>query len=171
MKTIVYTFDDIDKSEWGPGAWQSEPDKIQWLDEATQIPCLIVRSQSTGGWCGYVGVAPGHPWTGPEMDLYDLQVHGGVTYGPALCTARICHAVEEGEDDDVRWIGFDCGHCDDLSPRIHASHPLFCGGIYRQVEYVQDQCRILAAQAADARGSQTPSRSSPPQPDFTLDDF
>lgn len=40
----------IDKSD---GEWKDEPDKIQWQDEATGFPCLIVRGPS-GALCGYV---------------------------------------------------------------------------------------------------------------------
>lgn len=53
----------IDKSAWEVGEWQAEPDKRQWQDEKTKLPCLIVRGPS-GALCGYVGVAPGHPLHG-----------------------------------------------------------------------------------------------------------
>lgn len=58
MKTLEYRT--IDKSPWGAGPWDIEPDKMQWRDEATGLPCLIVRNHG-GAWCGYVGVADGHP--------------------------------------------------------------------------------------------------------------
>lgn len=61
-----------DKSAWGPGPWQSEPDKAQWVDEATGLPCLAVRN-SGGAWCGYVGVLPGHPLHGVD---YSTEVEG-----------------------------------------------------------------------------------------------
>src|SRR5574337_715773 len=53
----------MNKSTWGSGAWQDESDKVQWVDEATGLDCLMVRSLG-GHWCGYVGVAEGHPWFG-----------------------------------------------------------------------------------------------------------
>ncbi len=31
METKEWRF--IDKSKWGEGPWQSEPDKMQWLDK------------------------------------------------------------------------------------------------------------------------------------------
>ncbi len=49
----------VDKSEWGPGPWQDEPDKAQWLDAGSRLPCLIVRGP-VGALCGYVGLPPGH---------------------------------------------------------------------------------------------------------------
>lgn len=56
-----------DKSSWGPGPWQDEPDKVQWRDEATGLPCLAVRNHM-GNWCGYVGVDQSHPWHGKGYD-------------------------------------------------------------------------------------------------------
>lgn len=49
------------KESWGQGPWVSEPDKVQWLDEASGLPCLIVRGPM-GALCGYVGVPEGHPF-------------------------------------------------------------------------------------------------------------
>ena len=46
----------IDKSSWGDGPWLAEPDKEQFADEATGLPCLIRRSPTSGALCGYVGV-------------------------------------------------------------------------------------------------------------------
>lgn len=62
----------VDKSTWGPGPWQSEPDKLQWKDEATGLACLIVRSDVSGSLCGYVGVPSTHPAYGLS---YDGQPH------------------------------------------------------------------------------------------------
>ena len=59
MQTIEYKT--VDKSNWERGEWDNEPDKKQWLDEATGLPCLIVRAPVTGSLCGYVGIAPEHP--------------------------------------------------------------------------------------------------------------
>lgn len=96
MQTIEYRT--VDKSTWGRGPWADEPDKIQYQDEATGLPCLIVRSP-VGALCGYVGVPEGHPWFGiaynertdraPETDDHDwsaerpesvIDVHGGLTF-------------------------------------------------------------------------------------------
>ena len=49
MQRIEYRT--IDKSQWGEGPWQDEPDKIQWQDEETGLPCLIVRGHM-GFLCG-----------------------------------------------------------------------------------------------------------------------
>lgn len=62
MDTIEYR--SVDKSDWLAGPWQGEPDKRQWRDPETGLPCLIVRSGASGALCGYVGVALGHPLHG-----------------------------------------------------------------------------------------------------------
>lgn len=41
MQTKQWTT--IDKSAWPRGAWDDEPDKVQWQDPATGLPCLIDR--------------------------------------------------------------------------------------------------------------------------------
>lgn len=62
MKTIEYRT--IDKSLWPRGPWDAEPDKKQWQDEVTGLPCLIVRVEHSGHLCGYVGVPAKHPLHG-----------------------------------------------------------------------------------------------------------
>src|SRR5437588_8775903 len=128
-----------DKAEWGDGPWLSEPDKAQWTDPATGLPCLAVRGQS-GALCGYVGVTEGHPFFGVGYDAdatlpvnhrcdepycrpspeHVLDVHGGVTFSEACDDGAedraICHTPKPGESDHVWWIGFDCAHFYDFSP-------------------------------------------------------
>lgn len=82
METIEYRNPTADKSSWGAGPWQDEPDKKQWLDATTGLPCLIVRNvHASGVLCGYVGVPRGHPYYEKDYsDTPDLDVHGGLTY-------------------------------------------------------------------------------------------
>lgn len=72
----------VDKSDWPRGEWDNEPDKIQWQDEATGLPCLIVRNNHMGFLCGYVGILKSHPLYGKGYDdvPYDDGPHGGLTY-------------------------------------------------------------------------------------------
>jgi hypothetical protein len=157
MKKLEYTF--IDKSKWARGEWDSEPDKVQWPDPKTELPCLAVRNPHMGHWCGYVGVTEGHPFFGKQADDDDFAIdtalvsHGGITLttfcvdDPARKEHGICHMVEEGEDDRVWWLGFDCGHCDDLIP-IVSSRLHIPGAKYRNLAYVKDICTVMAAQLA-----------------------
>jgi hypothetical protein len=150
------------KSTWADGEWKTEPDKIQWLDEKTEYPCLIRRVLKIGVLCGYVGVNKSHPL----YESYDawgapLKVHGGINFA-TKCTDHICHVVEEGEDDDVWWLGFSCNESSDLAPiDLAEKHGWKCpphlkdvelrisqalGKEYRNVAYVKEQCASLAMQ-------------------------
>lgn len=104
----------IDKSAWGEGPWQTEPDREEWTDEATGYPCVAVRHPSMGHWCGYVGVPDGHPLHGKGYD----EAHGDEieewTFGGK--------EPGGGERDDraSQWFGFDFAHCYDLVPGMAA---------------------------------------------------
>lgn len=143
MKTIEYKT--IDKSSWKRGPWDDEPDKVQWTDKATGLPCLAVRQGFSGHWCGYVGVSGTHPNYGADYDRVEADAHGGLTFAskcsPGDESTSICHIVEHGEDDDVWWFGFDCAHLGDLSPNM-SDHR----GFYRDLGYVKNQIKSLTHQ-------------------------
>jgi len=132
------------------GPWSDEPSKMQWVDRATGMPCLIVRNH-LGALCGYAGVAPGHPLHGFNYDDADLDVHGGLTYAdrcqPTTDEAHgICHVPEPGTPHDVWWFGFDCAHSGDAVPGMPNLSRELDNGEYRDVGYVADQVTSLAAQ-------------------------
>jgi hypothetical protein len=154
---------------WGAGPWDDEPDKAHWIDEATGLDCLAVRNMGSGIWCGYVGVPPGHSAHGKDYEeVRELDVHGGLTYANA-CSGHICHEPEEGRPDNVWWLGFDCGHLGDFSPHSNSfvGHPTLgefykepydhgfaqklasadpYQEVYKDFDYVKDECTNLAAQ-------------------------
>lgn len=147
----------IDKSGWGPGPWQEEPDKVEWT--TLGFPCLITRIPRLGHLCGYLAVPPGHPWHGKSYndEGWDPEVHGGLTYA-AKCSEFVCHVPAAGESDDVWWLGFDCAHSWDVSPGLEANYVRLglgfslseCPTVYRTVEYVRAQVEDLARQAEEA---------------------
>ncbi len=152
----------LDRSEWAADPqWDDEPDKVQWPDESTGLPCLAVRNAHSGYWCGYVGVAEGHPSYGVNYDDVYVGVHGGLTFSdkcrPGNTEDRgICHIPGPGEPDHVWWLGFDCGHCMDYSPndlkRAEERGGMWridTGSSYRTLAYVKEQCRQLAEQLAN----------------------
>lgn len=154
MKTKESRF--IDKTQWARGLWDSEPDKIQWEDATTGLPCLAVRNSDMGNWCGYVGVAADHPWfeKSYDDDIIKLDCHGDLTYS-GFCEEDkehgICHQPDPDEPDRVWWFGFDCSHAYDLAPGLNATLKK-CGGkpwpgdVYRSLAYVQKECTELARQ-------------------------
>jgi hypothetical protein len=146
--------------KYGDGPWRDEPDRLEWRDSATGLPCLIKRGP-LGQWCGYVAVAPGHPLhgvdTGAMPSEVDLATHGGaVTYaGPCQEGAEgvgICHVPRPGEPADVWWIGYDCMHAWDLVPAMHRHMrrylpdrlPWGSAEIYRTADYNIGVCTRLA---------------------------
>lgn len=143
----------VDKSQWGEGPWQNEPDKMQFTDKATGLPCLIKRNFS-GALCGYVGVTEDHPLFGKSYydveDSHPVTVHGGLTYSdrcqPGNEAEGICHVPGPGEPDHVWWFGFDCNHGGDLAPGSQLRGMWNTREAYRDVPYVKDQIRRLAAQ-------------------------
>jgi hypothetical protein len=157
MDAIEYTF--LDRSTWPQGPWMAEPDKAQWEDFETALPCLAVRHKTFGNWCGYVGVTEGHPLFGKNPDREDgpgLNVHGGVTFTD-FCTPGeeehgICHVPGPGEPDRVWWLGFDCAHLGDYSPLMRQQLDKMMGferdtgEVYRTLAYVKNECADLARQ-------------------------
>lgn len=166
---IIAEYRTRDKCEWERGPWDNEPDKVQMRDEVTGLPCLIVRGPS-GALCGYVGVPAGHPWHGVHYnnvglyegpDRYDPdwypEVHGGLTYSDSCrhdesSAEGICHVPQNGEADDVWWLGFDCAHLHDYtrmsSPASFRERDPHSADVYRDIEYVKAECAKLASQAA-----------------------
>ncbi len=141
------------------GPWQNEPDKIQFTDKETGLPCLIVRN-TMGALCGYVGVSKGHPYfEKPYNDIDSISVHGGLTFSDKRHEGGgICHIVDDGEDDNVWWLGFDCAHSYDLVPGYctpkmkELGMTIFTGKygeVYKDVTYVKSECASLARQLKD----------------------
>lgn len=117
----------------GPRPWESEPDKLEWIDEVTGQHCLIQRSP-LGALCGYVGGRWDWPWFGEDYwDIEEIDVHGGLTHSGVL----------RGTDHTIYWIGFDCAHVGDLCPEMPRLWPY---STYRDIEFVKGQVTSLARQ-------------------------
>ena len=165
----------IPKAKWAPGPWHDEPDELRWKDEATGLPCIILRGPG-GSLCGYVGVSKRHHFykrsyddkaevpfllainllniSGYDCDVYRqvavdgtlsieslISVHGGLTYGGGTLTDK---------PRGYWWLGFDCGHAGDLMPYLNAlrdgAHLQISDEIYRDIDYVKNECAKLAWQ-------------------------
>lgn len=118
MSELAGTPNAIDRSRWPKGPWDREPDRVDWKT-AAGLPAIALRHTS-GHWCGYVAVPPGHAFypggphaAGESLTLEGL--HGECTYADR-CTGRVCHVPEPGEPDDVFWYGFDYAHHMDAAP-------------------------------------------------------
>jgi hypothetical protein len=161
METKSYTTIDRVALGWPSGEWDSEPDKVQWQDKKTGLPCLAVRHRDYGHWCGYVGVTDQHPWYGKDCDALNdnPDVHWGLTYAdkcqPSDDESKgICHVPAPGEPDHVWWFGFDCAHSGDASPQDFAyweKRGEVPYANYRSLSFVKNQCKKLAEQLFEVK--------------------
>ena len=144
MQTREWTF--RNRSWWPEGTWGDEPDKVQWVDPTTGLPCMVVRS-FIGAWTGYVGVYAAHPLYGRNpTECPPLVVHGGVNrtefYSRTAGADASCHQPVEGP---VWWIGFDCAHTRDLCPAL-GTMMVVAPCTYRDLDYVCREVGRLAQQ-------------------------
>jgi hypothetical protein len=133
--------------------YEGEPDYKVWTDETTGYKCLIRRNPRMKFLTGYVMIPEDI-----EIDSTGLKVHGRVNWNKIASinfdTDKWC------KDDDFdmfliedlpnkftgRMIGFDCAHEDDYA--LNAYFPIFASedGIYRDMNYVTQECESLAKQ-------------------------
>lgn len=127
--------------------WENEPNIKEF--EYKGFPCLIVRNESMGFLCGYIGISKDHPWYGEDYKDIPVNVHGDLTF-----------SKKGGENDkwpnpELWWIGFDCGHSGDLIPYGNCFDRLFCQTFsvstgktdkYRNIKFVENQIKKLADQ-------------------------
>ena len=144
---------EYDKSTWGKGPWNKEPDRVDFIYNG--FSCLILRN-SFGNWCGYVGVPNTHKLYGKnyftieDMKDVNIEVHGGITYTDR-CSSPICHIPESGMPEDVWWIGFDTAHFMDLTVSNPLGMPRPRRGVYRDMNYTLAETRHLADQLAEIK--------------------
>lgn len=133
---------EIDRSGWGEGPWDGEPDLLIWTSKEG-MP-LMARRNQLGNWCGYCGVHTEHPAYGAHYDdVDDIYVHGGLTYaGP--------DPEFEGIRPNLWYFGFDCAHAGDYIPGLpitrFTAFPPDNLVEYRTLEYVKLECERLAEQ-------------------------
>lgn len=143
------------RTGWPAGPWDTEPDRVDWLDPIGARPCLALRNR-LGAWCGYVGVEPEHSWYGQNprsgrLAVANVIAHGRLTYagsgalGPTDDLSLISHVAEPGESEDVWWLGFDCAHDTDIIPVFLAQGIVMPHTKYRTLDYVMYVCEALAA--------------------------
>lgn len=91
--------------------------------------------------CGYVAVPPGHPWHGKGYDEVRAEAHGGLTYANA------------NAEDGSHWLGFYCAHYGDAQDPDLPNYDTMrsFSGCVRSQEYVEQECRSLCEQAAQAK--------------------
>lgn len=121
--------------------WDDEPDFVYFKHKETGLNYFIRRTPEIGILCGYVIVGK------KALELLNLtkdsfDVHGGITFFDKF------YIQEVGFSGYA--IGFDCGHSGDLVPGISNDPDLMSSYTYRDLKYVQNECKKLAKQVADA---------------------
>ncbi len=150
----------IDKSAWGDGLWQNEPDAVSWVDGRSGLNCAMMRHPLFGSWLGYVAVEPGHPLHSKSYrdripipsELLDREVMIDRDFGvieallnafepddgtaslAILLPAHGSITYSEIDTDDFWWFGFDCCHADDWAPGLMTGTRL--REVYRDHDYV-----------------------------------
>ena len=154
METIEYRT--MDKSVWGPGPWQNEPDKRQWQDEATGLPCLIVRN-SMGALCGYVGVSEGHA----KIDGQPRAIVGRPIAVEGEVHADLADAAKRHENELVE----PARHCAQLPSRGgEASRNTSPAAIVSLAPPGKRSMRLPASSSASKRPVNSSRRSDEQQP-------
>lgn len=127
MQTIEYTT--IDKSSWGNEPWQNEPDKKQWQDKATLLPCLVVI-----GLASAENMADNIWWFG-----FDCSHAGDYAPKSEAIYKEICknNPQKWAEHEAIFGLGKSTGWGTVIS--------------YCDISYVESECASLAAQLSSVR--------------------
>jgi hypothetical protein len=125
LEIIEEQFNLVDKSSWGKGEWNQEPDIVKIIDGAR---CFMIRRgpPSLGHLCGYFGVFESHPFF--EKDYNSIQKFD----------VEITFASKWYDQSGiVWWFGWDHAHWDDLSPGMLKHYR--GSGTYKNIRYVMNE--------------------------------
>lgn len=164
-------FDLVSREGWGPGPWDGEPDRREWVHG--EFLCQVNRTSWSGHLCGYVGVEEHHPLHGKDysdrvpltQEIGDKEInldhqsavdvfleacgeHEEGTISLSLASGAHGGLTYAGEFASGEWsgywfFGFDCAHSGDGQPGRQGD-PLFGQGEYRALGYVQREVTKLA---------------------------
>ena len=104
-------------------------------ENGLEFNCSIRRNTSGGHLCGYVILTPDNDFFGKDYDDIPVSCHGGLTY-----------ASNQGPN----WvIGFDCAHYDDLQPFYTDQDIYGDNRVYKDMEFVTEECESICEQISD----------------------
>lgn len=170
MKTKHLLTSDEKLLWWGYGEWVEEPDLVEFTHNG--IECIILRMYDKGAimfslgghLCGYCKIPKNHPhYDSPEGKDMPYEIHGGITFAE----------INIMNGNKGYWIGFDCAHSEDIIPSrrvfdkrmmersefyrefIEKNQEFYdkfemLKSIYRNIEYVKEECKNLAKQIIEA---------------------
>lgn len=130
------------------GVWQDEPIVYRFIEKETGLHCLILRHAILGHLCGYVSIPEDYTFYGKRYDdpvFDDIHVHWGLTFSGNLENVQ---NASTGSHHKEFYVGFDCAHCDDISPLLYGLHGIKLSEIsnYKTIDYVKAECINFAKQ-------------------------
>lgn len=143
-----------DKTSWGKGPWQDEPDYVAFIDKETTYPCVAKRNM-LGAFVGYVGTDERHPLYMSEVGCPEFDFIDAHERAPSFAAFLPDESLNFSPPKRYWWIGFDCMHDNDHCPwRDKTTKPQPTlprtrrrgQGIYRDLPYVVEQLEFLASQ-------------------------
>lgn len=140
------------RASWTPGAWQDEPDIVEWRAPGIPYPLLIVRGR-TGCLCGYVGLPKGHPLHG--MWQGDRTRFTWSESPEEINAAFQCGGVyvPTGEPPTCWWLGFHCGAMHELMPAVPLPAEPVGGRSYVSLDEVRTRVEELGLALSRFPGS------------------
>lgn len=155
VNNVVY-IEFLNKKNFPPGHWMAEPDLCQW--ENYGLVCLTIRDMKLGMWRGFVALTQDHIGFGKPLEELilepwglNLQVHGGVSVSGKLPSKY------KDFNKDKWWIGFECGHGEDLLPlvKLDSNDPIDASIMdnqsYKDIHFVRRETNRLAKQLAKVK--------------------
>lgn len=90
--------------------------------------------------CWYVLLTKKDKRYGKDWAEIPYSVHGGITYSS--------HKLHLQQEEDWRWIGFDCAHAGDISLeyQLDKEYMLGTSSTYKTMEYVESELKQLVDQ-------------------------
>jgi hypothetical protein len=133
----------IDKSTWGPGPWQSEPDRVDFVHAG--FACFVRRREDHGNFCGYVGVPHEHPLYGKPYDDAEVAPLERRRLNQRIPRVRPRRAAFES----FRFrLAHSRNHARRQIERVRAVETQPPHVVYRDLPYVRAECERLAEQLA-----------------------
>jgi hypothetical protein len=153
-----------DSEQWGKGSWTKEPGEfVRIWAYYKGLPYTLGRNV-LGVWLGYVAIRKDMLVYTNNFDWEQLEIHGGITYSDH---AYPLMELPYEDNDQLYWIGFDCGHYGDKVPQRNYIRSILPRGMrkelkelekklltkrvekYRTLEFAIKQCKLLIDQISE----------------------
>lgn len=136
--------------------WELEPN-IRY-GKYRNYKWMILRHQHMGHLCGYVAFRPNSPYYEVGYDTIPcrlIECHGGPTFAGRFEFKTLSKRMTDDEKVAFRkffngkdwWLGFDCGHYEDLIPFMDLG--ICKTSRYRNMEYCEKEIQSMIGQVCE----------------------